>query len=70
MKKKKLFDNISGVIQSNSNNISQILMLFEYFRNMYPCHRRLRKLQNLRVDNPRILRIKNEKLSGCYFHMN
>ena len=24
----------------HSNNISEILALFEYFRNMYPCHRR------------------------------
>ena len=36
--KKILFYNISGVI--NSNNISEILILFEYFRYMYPCHRR------------------------------
>ena len=39
--KKILFYNISGAIQSN--NISEILILFEYFGNMYPCHRRLRK---------------------------
>ena len=36
--KKTLFYNISGLI--HSNNISEILILFEYFRNMYPCHRR------------------------------
>ena len=36
--KKILFYNISGAI--HSNNISEILILFEYFRNMYPCHRR------------------------------
>ena len=35
--KKILFYNISGAI--HSNNISEILILFEYFRNMYPCHR-------------------------------
>ena len=36
--KKMLFYNISGAI--HSNNISEII-LFEYFRNMCPCHRRL-----------------------------
>ena len=30
----------SGAIQSS--NISEILILFEYFQNMYPCRRRLR----------------------------
>ena len=39
--KKKLFYNISGAI--HSNNISETLILLEYFRNMYPCHRRFRK---------------------------
>ena len=39
--KKILFYNISGAI--HSNNISEILILFEYFQNMYPCHRRLKK---------------------------
>ena len=39
--KKILFYNISGAIQSN--NVSEILILFEYFGNMYPCHRRLGK---------------------------
>ena len=34
--KKILFYNISGAI--HSNNVSEILILFEYFRNMYPCH--------------------------------
>ena len=34
-----LFCNIS--VATHSNNISEILILFEYFRNMYPCHRRL-----------------------------
>ena len=34
--KKILFYNISGAI--HSNNILEILILFEYFRNMYPCH--------------------------------
>ena len=38
---KKLFHNISGAI--HNNNISEILMLFEYFRNMYPCHKRLKQ---------------------------
>ena len=33
---KKIFYNISGAI--HSNNVSEILILFEYFRNMYPCH--------------------------------
>ena len=37
--KKMLFYNISGAI--HSNNISEILILFEYFRNLYPSHRRL-----------------------------
>ena len=36
MKKKILFYNISGVI--HSNDISEIFILFQYFRNMYPCH--------------------------------
>ena len=36
--KKILFYNISGAI--HSNNISEILILFEYFRNMYPHQRR------------------------------
>ena len=36
---KILFYNISGAI--HSNNISEILILIEYFRNMYPCHRGL-----------------------------
>ena len=35
--KKVLFYNISGAI--HRNNISEILILFEYFRNMYPWHR-------------------------------
>ena len=35
---KILFHNISGAI--HGNNISEILILFEYFRKMYPCHRR------------------------------
>ena len=34
------FYNISGAI--HSNNISVILILFEYFRNMYPYHRLFR----------------------------
>ena len=38
---KKIFYNISGAI--HSSNISEILILFEYFRNMYPCHRRFTK---------------------------
>ena len=38
--KKILFYNISGAI--HGNNISEILISFEYFRNMYPCHRRFR----------------------------
>ena len=38
--KKILFFNISDTI--HSNNISEILILFEYFWNMYPCHRCLR----------------------------
>ena len=29
-----------------------------------------KKKQTLRVSNSRILRIKNAKLSGCYFYMN
>ena len=33
--KKILFYNILGAIQSN--NISEIFILFEYFRNMCPC---------------------------------
>ena len=40
MKKKILLYNISGA----SNIISEILVLFEYFRNMYPCHRRFKEL--------------------------
>ena len=36
-----LFYNISGAI--HSNNISEILILFEYFRNMYSCHRHFTK---------------------------
>ena len=36
---KKIFYNISGEIH---NNISEILLLLEYFRNMYLCHRCLR----------------------------
>ena len=35
----KIFYNISGAI--HSNNISEILILFEYFRNMYPWQGRL-----------------------------
>ena len=35
--KKKLFYNISGLI--HSKNISEMLLLFECFRNMYPCYR-------------------------------
>ena len=30
----------------------------------------LRKIQNLRVNNSKILRIQNVKFSGYYFHMN
>ena len=37
---KKVFRNISGA--THSNNISEILIYFEYFRNMYPCHRYFR----------------------------
>ena len=37
---KILFYDISGAI--HSNNISEILILFEYFQNMYSCHRRFR----------------------------
>ena len=37
--KKIFFYNISGAI--HSNNISEILIFFEFFRNMYPSHRRL-----------------------------
>ena len=40
--KKILFYNISDAI--DSNNVSEILILFEYFRNIYPCHRRLKHL--------------------------
>ena len=40
--KKILFYNISGA--RHSNNISEILILFEYFRNMYPCHRRFKHI--------------------------
>ena len=43
--KKILFYNISGAI--HSNNISEILILSEYFRNMYPCHGRLRHMNRL-----------------------
>ena len=43
--KKILFYNISGAI--HSNNISEILILFEYFRNMYPCHRRFIYSKNI-----------------------
>ena len=39
--KKILFHNISGAI--HSNNISEILILFEYFRNIYSCHRCFRR---------------------------
>ena len=42
--KKILFFNISGTI--HSNNISEILILLEYFRNMYPCHRRFKQYAN------------------------
>ena len=38
---KKILFYISGAIHNNI--ISEILTLFEYFRNMYPCHRRFRK---------------------------
>ena len=41
MKKNILFYNISGAIYSNK--ISEIFILFEYFQNMHPCHRRLKK---------------------------
>ena len=30
----------------------------------------LRKIQALRVNNSKVLRIQNEKLSGYYFYMN
>ena len=43
--KKILFCNILDAI--HSNKISEILMLFEYFRNMYPCHRRFSLLISL-----------------------
>ena len=36
---KKIFYNISGAIRSN--NISGLLILFNYFQNMYLCDRRL-----------------------------
>ena len=40
--KKIIIYNISGGI--HSNNISEKLLLFEYFRNMYPCHSRLTQI--------------------------
>ena len=43
--KKILFYNISGAM--HSNNVSVILILFEYFRNMYP-YRRLFRNANLK----------------------
>ena len=43
--KKILFCNILDAI--HSNKISEILMLFEYFRNIYPCHRRFSLLISL-----------------------
>ena len=42
--KKILFYDISGMI--HSNNISEILIVFEYCRNMYPCHMRFRLKRN------------------------
>ena len=42
--KRILFYNILGAI--HSNDFSEILILFEYFRNMYPCHRRLSMAKN------------------------
>ena len=39
--KKKLFYIVGAI---DSNNVSEILILFEYFRNIYPCHRRLKHL--------------------------
>ena len=51
MNKKMLFYNISGAI--HSNNISEIL--FEYFRNMYPCHRPLIKKEEGHARNKKIL---------------
>ena len=52
MKKKKLFYDIPGVI--HSNNISEILILFEYFRNVYPCHRRFTHITDFIHSNPSI----------------
>ena len=43
--KKILFYNISSAI--HGNNISEILILFEYFRNMCPCHRRFTASKNI-----------------------
>ena len=44
---KKLFYSISGAM--HSNNISEILILFQYFRNMDPCHRRFKYILNTNV---------------------
>ena len=50
--KKELFY-ISDAI--HSNNISEILILFEYFRNMYPCRKRLKKfVKRYTVPLPRL----------------
>ena len=53
--KKKFFFNILRAI--HSNNISEILILFAYFRNMYPCHRCLRQyLKHALINYLEILR--------------
>ena len=77
--KKKLFYNISDRI--HSNNISEILILFGYFRNMYPCHRRLSLIfsqqysqvllnegENLKcLKSKTIEKMKNNYLYRCYY---
>ena len=57
--KKVLFCNISGAI--HSNNISKILILFEYFRNMYPCHRQFWKFFSKEIN-----RLISKRMSKIY----